>query len=215
MPVTIALETPRPLQLTGELQRQVPFAISLGMNQALLRAQQAIRQRVMGTFIVRRSQWISQSIKITKFSTKRDLEAVLQVDPTRNVLGKFEPGGTKTSVRPGGSLVVPGPWKHPSAVIPTELRPGAFKFQYAGKGAQATVFRGRDRTFLIRRGARGGAIFQRTGRGANAIRLLYILTSQARIPASLHFRATGMAQFHTHWPREYRAALFRALRTAR
>lgn len=213
--IDITLTPPETLQLTGELQRQVPFALSVGINDALRGAQQAIRQRVMQTFIVRRKQWISQSIKITRFTTKRNLDAVLQVDPTRNVLGKFESGGIKTSFRAGGSVSVPVEVRpNPRSVIPGLLRPRAFRFQYAGKGPQATVFRGRDRTFLVRRGT-AGAIFQRTGRGPQALKLLYVLTRQARIPASLQFKTTGLAAFRAHWPHAYRAALFRALRTAR
>lgn len=213
---TITLETPRPLQLTGELQRQVPFALSLGINNTVRLAQQAIRDRVMRTFVVRRPQWISQSIKITKFSTKTDLETVLQVDPTRNVLGKFEPGGIKVSRRLGGSVVVPKDVSpNPRNVIPALLRPKAFRFQYAGKGPKATVFRGQNRTFLVKRPGGEGAIFQRIGAGPHGLKLLYVLAKRARIPASLHFRETGLAVIHARWADEYRKALIRALRTAR
>jgi hypothetical protein len=100
-------------------------------------------------------------------------------------------------------------------VIPDLLRPKAFKFQYHGKGKRATVFLGRDRTFLVKRPDGTGAIFQRTGPGTDRLKLLYIMATRARIPASLHFRDTGMPIVHQVWPREYRAALFRALKTAR
>lgn len=214
--VTISLETPRPLQLTGALQRQVPFALSLGMRRTLVAAQQAIRDRVLRTFVVRRTQWISQSIKITTMPDKYRLEGVLEIDPTRNVLGKFEPGGLKVSVRPGGSVTVPRAARPDvRAVIPAARRPKAFRFQYAGKGARATVFRGRDRTFLVKRAAGEGAIFQRVGPGSRGLVLLYVLTKQARIPAHLAFKDTGLAVIRERWVREYRAALFHALRTAR
>lgn len=214
--VTITLETPRPLQLTGELQRQVPFALSLGINNSVKAGQRAIQERVMRAFIVRRTQWISQSIKITKFSTKTDLETVLQVDPTRNVLGKFEPGGIKTARKPGGTVAVPAAARDtPRSVIPAARRPKAFRFQYAGKGPKGTVFKGRDRTFLVKRPGGQGAIFQRVGPGPQGIQLLYVLAKRARIPARLQFKQTGLDVIRQRWPREYRAALFRALRTAR
>ena len=55
-------------------------------------------------FTIRRA-YVLQGVKFSKFSTKRDLEAIVEIDPTREFLFKFEEGGT---VRPRGTrLAVP------------------------------------------------------------------------------------------------------------
>jgi len=231
MAVTITVDTRPPIRLAGELERQLPFAVSLGMNNALKQAQLAVVRNVLSTFVIRRQKYLTESVKITKFSTKQDLTATLEIDPTRNVLAKFEPGGLKEA-RGGGSVVVPTSAARPSAqdVIPTSQRPRAFRFQFAGRGPKGTVFAGEQRTFLLKTGPKTGVLFQRVGgsgqrgrprrgeiragRDRGQLRLLYILTPGARIPASLHFRDTAVAEFQRRWPREYRAALFRAIRTA-
>jgi hypothetical protein len=227
--ITVTVDTRPPFRLLGELERQIPFAASLGMNNALKDAQLAVTRHVLSTFVVRRTKYIKQSIKISKFSTKTDLTAVLEIDPTRDVLAKFEPGGVKTSTRPDGSIVVPVEARRSvQGVIPKAERPRAFQFQYHGRGAKAVIFRGRDRTFLVRKPGKRGAIFQRVGppvrrgkgvtphqRAQSKLRLLYVLTPGARIPATLHFKETAIREFQDRWPRAYRAALHRALRTAR
>lgn len=228
MAITVTVDTRPPFRLLGELERQIPFAASLGLNNALKDAQRAVTRHVLSTFVVRRRKYITDSIKISKFSTKRDLTAVLEVDPTRNVLAKFELGGLKTSTRPDGSIVVPVEARRSvQGVIPKAERPRAFQFQYHGRGAKATVFKGRDRTFLIKKAGGRGAIYMREGasfrrqgvlrsrRGPSRVKLLYVLTPGARIPATLHFKETAIREFQDRWPRAYRAALHRALRTAR
>ena len=229
--ITIDVDTTAPFTLAGELERQIPFAVSLGINNAIKGAQLAIRRKVLGTFVIRREKYITESIKITKFADKRHLEGVLEVDPTRDVLAKFEPGGVKES-RTGGSVVVPVEVRPvPQAVVPKAMRPRAFKFTYRGRGPKATVFIGEQRTFLVKRAGGMGALFQRVGppgprgrprkgesrpgSGRARLRLLYILTPKTRIPASLHFRQVGYDLIHKTWPDAYRKALIRALQTAR
>ena len=127
---------------------QVPFATSLAINQTARGIQTEQRAGMRQRFTIRRA-YVLQGVKFSKFSTKRDLEAIVEIDPTRNFLFKFEEGGT---VRPRGTrLAVPDEVRRgKTGVVSRVMRPRRLEFERWGSGPRAEVHRGKKRTFVGR-----------------------------------------------------------------
>ena len=203
---------------------QVPFATSLAINQTTKGIQAEQRKGMRERFTIRRA-YVLQGVKVRQFSTKRNLEAIVEISPTRKFLFKFEEGGT---VRPRGtSFAVPGGVRRTkTGVVTRAQRPKALGLTLHGKGPLAEVFRGKRRTFLIRRPDGTGAIFQRLGRrgGKRAprgkrregrLRLLFSFTPKAEIEPTLDFVLTARTVMRENFARNFEAAFDRAVRSAR
>lgn len=201
-------------------QDQMAFATSLALNQTAKGIQQEQRAGLEERFKVRRA-YVLQGVKVSKFSTKTDLEAIVEIDPTRRFLFKFEDGGT---TRPRGrSFAIPADdiRRGTTGVIRKNQRPRSFNFKLAGRGPKAVVFKGDRRTFLIRRNDGSGAIFQR-GRGFNPrkgveqdLRHLFSFSPKVEVDDRLEFELTASTIFEELFNRNFDAAFDRALRTAR
>lgn len=172
--------------LTGRLdaisERQLPFASMRALNEVATTFQQRQRAVLESTMTIRRP-WVEQGVKIDRgdFATKEKLSVRIGIDPSRDFLDKFEPGGTRTP-RAGGSLVVPlAARPSQESLIPNRLRPKSLGFHEVGGSALAKhasrlssksvksavlrggmrVYEGNNRTILIQ-GANGeGVILQR------------------------------------------------------
>jgi hypothetical protein len=83
-------------------QRQLPFATANAINDTLLEVQTAERAHIHAAFTVRRTSFIDNLVKITKFAKKDDPSGEIGIRgpnsaPDRaDILTKFETGGTKT-----------------------------------------------------------------------------------------------------------------------
>ena len=202
---------------------QVPFATSLAINQTARGIQTEQRAGMRQRFTIRRA-YVLQGVKFSKFSTKRDLEAIVEIDPTREFLFKFEEGGT---VRPRGTrLAVPDEVRRgKTGVVSRVMRPRRLEFERWGSGPRAEVHRGKKRTFMIRRPDGTGAILQRLGRRGRKripgqrrpgkLRMLFSFTPQAQIEPSLEFELTARTVFERSFASNFEASFDRAVRTAR
>lgn len=219
--------------LLREHAKQGPFAVSTAINETLKKAQADQRAHQRNVLEVRNTRFVDQAVKIKPFATKTALFGVIQVDPPggaarRDILTKFESGGTKTP-KGGRSIAVPEGVKKSAKGVRAGFRPSDLGF--APHGRSGKVFKGASRTLLIRTG-RGGMILQRTGKGRvrvssvrtrksgyrgrrSGLKLLYILTPSARIGATLKFERTVMHAIGRHAEREMVAAWHRAVKTAR
>jgi hypothetical protein len=105
-----------------------PFAAASGLNLLANRAQEGIRDHVRGEFMLRRPQFVLNTIKREKgedFANRNKLVAGVRVDPTRNQLAKFVEGGRKVPTS-GRSLAVPVNAKRTAAgIIRKDQRPRA------------------------------------------------------------------------------------------
>ena len=155
---------------------------------------------------------------------RASLEAIVEIDPTREFLFKFEEGGT---VRPRGTrLAVPDEVRRgKTGVVSRVMRPRRLEFERWGSGPRAEVHRGKKRTFMIRRADGTGAIFQRLGRRGRKripgqrrpgkLRMLFSFTPQAHIEPSLEFELTAQTVFTSTFASNFEASFDRAVRTAR
>jgi hypothetical protein len=145
-------------------KRQLPFATSLAVNETAKAAQQAVRAHVAGAFTLRKPQFILNTVKIEKydFATKRNPTAFrLKIDdaPTkgggrRDVLAKFEPGGSKTTLDPTFPIAIPSRNLRPSfaELVPRAMYPGSLRLvpRRGAVGAYYTnTLKGRKRKVIF------------------------------------------------------------------
>lgn len=193
--------------------KQLPFATSLAINETAKRVQEAQREEVKKHMKIRRP-WVLQGVKIIAWARKNMLSAIITIDAERDFLAKFEDGGMK---RPRGEhIAVPDSVRRTKAdIVSRGQRPKSFNFREAGSGPEAKILKGNRRTFIIERPDGSGGIYQRYGKGANAIRRLYSFTSDALIHPILHFHDTAKRVVPQVFATEFRKAFERAMATAR
>jgi len=220
-------------------RRQAPFALSNALNDTAKLFQYRQQQHDRKFFKkARRQDWLDRNVKITKFSTKRDLTAEVAIrapgnDSRSDILGKFE---TQTEKRPRGkSLAVPLDVKRTTTdIIAQSMRPKAFNFKRVG-GKRAVehgysvnknmrggigrgaleVYEGDKRTVMIQNAQGKGVVLQRVGRGKRAaMRVLYILTPRAKLDPKLMF-IENAKEAVTHFADFFRARFAEAMSTAK
>lgn len=215
------------------MRDQLPFATAQAVRRTALDFQDAQRQHQRNVFTVRNSTFLDRAVKIRDWPTKQDPTAIVRIEP---------PGGRKRAHmildhEEGERSPGPGSRAYPAAldarpsrgsVVPKRLHPRALKFkkmleagaQDPGNVGYVQVFRGKDRTFMIRYRDGSGFIFQRTGRGITGTfagtRLLWVLVpGGVELPGNLDFRANAQKVVERVWGRNMGEAWDRALRTAR
>lgn len=194
---------------------QMPFAISLALNDTAFGIRKEQVEGMSTRFRIRR-QWVLGGVRVTKRATKQDLEAHVAILPDRRFLFRFEEGGEVTPEK-ASRFAVPDEAKRTGAgIVSKGERPRAFDFEEAGRGPVAVTFRGKKRTFMIKRHDGSGAIFQRLGRAdSGKLRTLFTFTRTADLPASLQFDLTAENVFNSTYQANFAAAWDRAIRSAR
>jgi len=162
--------------LRSMFQDQIPFATSQALNRTALDFQKVQRSHQRMIFVVRRPTWVDRAVKITQFSKKALLEAIIAVAPPgerADILAKFEEDTKKTPLS-GRSVAVPTRYvpKTPAGIIRKGWRPsdllGGAKTGSSHKALPGggmllgnEVTRGQKRTFLIRKPDGSGTLFMR------------------------------------------------------
>lgn len=177
---TNALELSRFMRELFRDQR--PEAARRGVRYTALDFQQGQREHQRSVFTVRRPTFVDRAVKISQFPTKIEPIAVVKIDPPggqarADVLTAHEEGGTKAPGPGHRAKAVPDRDAiAPTQVVPKRLRPTQLGFRRVDNGQREfQVFRGRLRTFMIRRPDGSGVILQRIGRGRTDVRALFIL----------------------------------------
>jgi hypothetical protein len=161
----------------ANLPKQVRFGASIGLNRTMSEAQDAIRDGLGSRFTLRRATFVKNTIYRkpgVDWATKDKLEAGVRVNPERNILAKFEAGGTKSPTGGRRFLAVPVAVKRNKFDIVTKAN--SLKALLANKKAYI-----RDGKVWLLSGA--GKIKKRT--------LAYIFKAATPLPSSLHFVDTA------------------------
>lgn len=227
---------------------QVPYALAQAINKTGVQGQEKVRDRMAREFTQRRKTWMDRSIKIGRgdFATKQKLRAIVKVETPgakdrSDVIAKFEDGGTKRP-KDGRRLAVPDEVKRTGkGVISKTQRPKAFDFELIGTGPDGTqVFRGKKKTFMVKRPDGTGGIYQRTGRKTGKrgrrradqgrrmvsdlfsrrtrdanVRTLYRFTPDAKIDTRLHFTETIEGVVKARFSRNFDEAFAKAIEGGR
>lgn len=177
---------------------QVPFVTSKTINDVAKEAQSDIRTHLRDEFIIRRKSFMTKSVKITKFSNKRegkDMKAVIAIVPpggAQDVFSKHEKGGRQTP-ESSEHFAVPsrGIWKNKNRVLSKRLRP-----------ANIVAWKVNDLT--------SGALILMRNRTKKIQQVAYLLVKSIRLEPRLEFvktaRKTVNRSFEKTWEREFRKA---------
>lgn len=231
--------------LSEAAQQQLPFALSLALNQTALDVQLAQRLHNDREFTIRAQTFMERLVKISRSdrADKRNLVARVRIqgpesarrrgqDPAA-VLTRHELGGTRTAPDPTRPFFVPADALRPSprVVIPRQMFPA--KLGLADRmGRQGAVVPGKRGNVKRIKGASGQrerrAFFvlhsdDGSGRplgifereGKDDIKPLWIFTARVTIRPRLNFFATAEEVVRRRFPPNLAAAFTRAMRTAR
>ena len=170
---------------------QVPYALSLALNEAARRTRLALIDLWPRYVEARKQNFIRVALQ-TEFATKRDLRVAIFDKLGRAHLGLHAHGGIKQA---RGRLA-----------IPTKA---------VRRGASGVVQSQRPAN-LKRAVVKGNLIFQAQGRGKSTkLRLMYKLQPTARIKADVPFAQEFRRVMALEARRAFPAAMARALRTRR
>lgn len=185
--------------------RQIPYAASVALNTIANKAQADIRSRLPGNFMLRRPQFIANTIYRqpgVDFATKTRLQAAVGVHPTRDMLAKHEEGGSKRPTR-SARLAVP--------VNVPRTGAGLVKAAY-----QLKALRANPRVFRVDPPRGDPILAEALGRGKNArIRVLYTLKRAVWLKPRLQFHETAERTIAREWEGAVRAGIAKAIATAR
>jgi len=186
-------------QLAG-LDGQMRFAMSKALNATANDAQRAIQDSLASRFTLRRPEFIKRTIKRNKgdFATKEMLVASVRIDPTRDLLAKFEDGGMKV------------PTNGRAIAIPTEhVRRTKAQIVQASQRPRPLIASGKGFS-------KSGRLLMRIGRGARAmLRTAYVFKARVRIPKRLGFVDTATTSVDRTWEARTRAAIDSVLASLR
>lgn len=191
------LNTKRDLR---EVERQIPFAMSLALNEV---ANLARAEQIKGIFerftIKPRARARIRTTVQMKASSKRRLEAKLtERDPW---LVQHEQGEQR---RPGDI--------YSSIVQPVSERAKRIGVLRGLNTPQAILAKPTGFTLRMKSGKVG--VFRRKGKKRNPIELVFALEREANLPRLLKFGATVGGVVEREWERVFGAALERAMSTA-
>lgn len=186
-------------------EKQIPYVMSTTINNTLLDAQQVEQERMLQTFIVRRPNFIKNSVKMIQFAKKDTLTGVLGIadiggKPTADILSKFEDGGQKTS-KTGGKVAIPTEVvvSNKSGLVTKAKRPRQLK-----------------NSFKIHTKGGDDLIMQRKGKGKReTIQVAYVLKQSVPIDSRLLFHRTAEQVINANMERHFANAYQRAIASSR
>jgi hypothetical protein len=148
-------------------QRQIPFAISLGLNWISTDAQTAERERLKRAFKLRREAFNLRGVKIARGdrATKTSQCVIIQVAQETQYLEKFESDGMKVPVGGRRYLWIPNDKVFKNKVISPDdpLRPRKLNLHRDPHGRII----GDQRTFMIHTQNGQTLVLQRTGKSGH------------------------------------------------
>lgn len=218
MKITVTANTKKAEDmLTALVQKQIPYALSRATNAVAKDVQAAVRAELPGHFILRRKGFIERTIKILKFSNKRDrpIATTIGTDPRFNFLAKFERGGTKQGAG-GGSLAVPqvgGARRTIRSVVPSSLRIPALQLRKHTTAGGKVQLKGLFRTFTVKT-ATTALVMQRVGK-RGLTKVLYAFKRSVPIRPMLGFYRTAEQVVGGMWVRRASESLRDAVKNAR
>lgn len=188
-------------QLDAVRLKQVPFALSLGINLLAKEAARAQTAQIMRAFAVKRKGFLKTSTRVTRLAQKRDPAAVISVRD--KFLVQHEAGDTR---RPGDV--------HSSIVNPVS-KAAKRKRILRGTNTPRGLMAANKRVFIARTKYHDIAILRRRGKRARPLETVFVLERQVKLKPRLGFAETVNRTTARHWNRLFGQALARAIATQR
>ncbi len=205
MRINVDMDSAELERLTAGLgQRQIAFAAVNAINETAKLIQRVQRERVDDLFELRKprtSQFIQRQAAVIKpFANVKDARPFAEVavgQAPRLLLAVYEKGGEKTPVKGRRFVAVPvtgGPARRTFASPVAEtLYLRKLNIRARKTKAGAIQYKGRDRTFVLKRTDRNfyGGVYQRVGPEREDVRLVYSFKQKPRLRAMLGFQTTA------------------------
>jgi len=219
---------------TDALERQIPFALSLAINNLAKDVIGAGDTSIGQNFVVRKA-WVQDAFWMSSVSDKHQdpIKATISMKKDHALLNKFEEGGSKAARSYDEPIAIPTAAIRPgfAGSVPLELYPKNLRLMprrtaSGTLGAKGRVMRngmaqlqGNLRTFVIDPATMPGAskwgVWQRFGPGKHDIRRIWTYKKSIPIPRRLHFAETAQRTAEALWERRFEEAWTRAVETAR
>lgn len=203
--INVQVDTKEALDYLQRLSTQMPYATSLALNRVANKGQAAARAGIQRTFTLRRPQFLLNTVKINREdrATKTRLDVTVRIDPERDILAKFEAGGSKTP-RDGRHIAIPT----------NNVR--RTKADIVTKGQRPRILLDSKSAAKGRIFKTAAGIFQRIGnKAASTVRMLYLFRSSVRLRPQLNFVTNVTTAVKESWVAEMTQAFNDAERTAR
>lgn len=232
MPVTINVDTRGFNELReqlGDMQRNIPFALSVALNKAANSAQGDIQRSITegGKFQVRRRDFLIKTIYRKPgqypggdFPSKNNLTARVRIHPERDVLLKHEADTVKRAQN-GGRLAIPlvrmdkpelvikQGHRYNLAAMPTVAGASAMSMQRPKRGAGVTFY-----ATQMRRGG-NTVIWEARGKRTKPKAIWLLTPRPVGLTPRLGMVDTAHRAFERDWPGLFTQALEQALRPRR
>jgi hypothetical protein len=224
--------------LESAAPKQVAFGVSYGLNKLALEIQSAIQASIERRFNLRRKTWVLHRIYISKAdrATKDNWVVIIKVDEPRDILNKFEDGGTHFPYNGHNHLVIPNKTifkdiirsSDPLSIRNLQLKEtkpnhlqgnyGTFLIDSKTTGTPLVL---QDMSAIAYKNAGNLRTLKKLERGLNkkdpriGNRILYTLVKSSKVPAKLEFITTANHIVDTRLADVMTDAVDHAIRTAR
>lgn len=206
--------------------KELGSALRNSVNDTLRAVQRAERAHIPTAFDLKRASFILNTVKIPRegFATREQLQGYIEIDPSRDILAKFERGGEKVAiggakyvVKPARDIRTTGGHVKPSLAFkrfkPFGEASGLRKVQLRGRERTADrrpMLVGQDDTFFLTLSSGLKVLAQRKPRAG--FRVLYLLVESVKLPPLLQFETIARAEIDRVWEGYTVLAVSHALR---
>ncbi len=171
---------------------QVPYAISLALNESAKIARSNLITETWPTHVEVRNRNFMRASLSTEFASKRRLSVAVFDKLQHANLKMHDSGGTRTSQR--GRFAIPNTnVRRTSKGVSTKLKPANLPNSFR----------------------KGDVIYQRVGRGGRQLKLMYVLKRATPVPADVPFTSDFQSTMRREMAARFGPAMMRAMRTRR
>lgn len=208
-------------------ENQLPYALSLAINNTLKKIQEEVRQALADKLTLRRVKWNMAAIKINKqdFATKTKLYGKIHISDIADNLARLATGTDHLPFKGKKYLSIPNSEVFGNKIInkTNPLKPSNLKLADTPRGTQGLLG-----TFLVeKKGTGTPLILQRTkkqgskGKGKKGtnrqtgVRLLYTLVEKTKTPHKIDWTGIVSRVISAHLQEEIVKAMNHAIETAK
>lgn len=226
---SVKLSIPKPLDLTGKVAKQIPFAMSKALNAVAFKGRTASVAKLKDVFTVR-NKFVEQGVNVQR-ATKTNLTAVVGIEERRAFMGDHIDGGPRhPSADKAGSAVPVAARARPTDKITPSKFAGALLAKDEARTNQRLFFSqlGGDRLMLLRRlrkrETRQRGVLKRRYKGREAgtplkpreaIEVVYVFSKDITVKGRWHFPQLVEKAIADGWAAEMDKALDDALRSSK
>lgn len=225
--VSVKVSIPKPLDLTGKVAKQIPFAVSKALNAVAFKGRTASVAKLRDVFTVR-NKFVESGINVER-ATKTALTAVVGVEERRAFMQEQIEGGKRHmgTDKAGSSIPVSARAKREDKITPSRFA-GALLTKDEARKNQRLFFSqlGGDRLMLVRRlhkrSSRSRGVLKRRYKGREAgtplkpreaIEVVYVFAKDITVKGRWPFPSLVERAVADGWDAEMTKALDDALKS--